>query len=433
MMRTDVYATLIDNVKSGEAEVVVWGVGYIGLTTAVAFLESGARVVGIDIDTRRLDALKGDIILLNNELDYRVDVRDYIRSGQLRLLSDPLQMQLQPVGCHFVCVPTEVNGEPDSRALFTVLSFLADKSPRSLIVIESTLSPGWLTDPLFSYLIIGVSPRRDWFHSKEHTIRHLTRVCSANHIELMPAVQGLLEVVSESVVPSNSFLATVATKAFENSIWYLLFSYVGELATHLSLVDFQEMLRLAQTNWRTPFSFEPSFQVGGYCLPLAARYIQDLTPTYKIKTLVAAQEANNAMIDAVLERVCRGTIKSVLILGISYRPGIRIATNSAGRRIAEACTAKGMEVFAHDPLFSRTEVQKLTGAQYCNVPDQLDKAECLVVCVDHEYYKSMNAEEIFGRCSHLKRILDCKGTLSHYSDVFKSRSISYLQLFTKGW
>lgn len=432
-MRTDVYATLTDNVRSGETEVVVWGMGYIGLTTAIAFLESGARVVGIDIDTSRLDALEGGIVLLNEELDYRADVRDYVRSGQLRLLSDPLHIQLQPVGCHFVCVPTEANGEPDSRPLFTVLSFLADKSPKSLILIESTLSPGWLTDPLFGNLIIGVSPRRDWFHSKEHTTRHLTRVCSANHTELVPVVQGLLEIVSESVVPSNSFLATVATKAFENSIWYLLFSYVGELATHLSLVDFQEVLRLAQTNWRTPFSFEPSFQVGGYCLPLAARYIQDLIPAYRMRTLAAAQEANNAMIDAVLERVCRGKPKSVLILGISYRPGVRIATNSAGRRVAEACTAKGMEVFAHDPLFSSMDVQRLTGAQYCSVPDQLDRAECLVVCVDHEYYRSMNAEGILGRCRRLKRILDCKGTLSHYSDVFRSRSISYLQLFTKGW
>jgi nucleotide sugar dehydrogenase len=423
---------ILDQLRSGRLPLMVWGLGYIGLTTVEAYLRSGYSVVGLDTSLHRCEEISGGPILLNSETQLAVDLSREIARGQLKLIHRIDQLEGQ-VGCHFICVPTERRGEAYQEALTQTLLLILERTPDVPIIIESTLSPRWIGEtPLLDQDFI-VAPRRDWFHSPEHTLKSLTRVVGATNLTLLRFATDLLSSVSEAIVPSSDVLAVATSKAFENSIWYLLFSYVGELAVSQSEVDFGEVLRLTRTNWRTPFEFKPAFQVGGYCLPLSYDYLSELVGDRPLGLLQAAASANAHVIDALVEDLIARNVRSVLILGLTYRPGIKVTTNSAGTKLAQACKQHGLKVRAHDPLLSPREISDLTEGCSCEVPREIDCCEAILVCTDHKLYTEMDVSSQLEASRNIREILDCCGALNKYIPQFEQKSINYRQLATRSW
>src|SRR3989442_15757027 len=82
------------------AKVVVVGLGYIGLPTAAMLALSGNDVIGVDIQSKVLDALRSGNIPVR-EKDLTAIVRDAMRTGRLDVSDKPERADF-----FIICVPT---------------------------------------------------------------------------------------------------------------------------------------------------------------------------------------------------------------------------------------------------------------------------------------------------------------------------------------
>jgi len=119
----------------------VIGLGYVGLPLAVAFAESGATVVGVDLDARRRETVASGSSVTEDITNDRV--RALVSSGRLRVAGDV--EPLRDADAIIICVPTPLgkSRQPDisyiERATEDVAQILR---PGQLVVLESTTYPG---------------------------------------------------------------------------------------------------------------------------------------------------------------------------------------------------------------------------------------------------------------------------------------------------
>src|SRR5437588_2445986 len=125
------------------------GLGYVGLPLAVSFAEAGEQVVAVDVDPRKISAIK--------------DGNSYIEDVPSERLQDVLPL-IEPTS-HYaplaradavvICVPTPLtpNREPDLGALTSAARGLAQVLQRGqLVVLESTTYPGTTRETLVPLL-----------------------------------------------------------------------------------------------------------------------------------------------------------------------------------------------------------------------------------------------------------------------------------------
>lgn len=385
--------------------VAVWGLGYVGMTTARELLEGGVDVIGIDPSTARIDELRQGQIRLHRSIpSLALDFRQFITSERMTLATDPLPA-VAGIQYHFVCVPTERAGMPFEGALALVLDTIRGASPASLVVIESTVAPTWLDRPYFEGLRVCLAPRRDWFHAHDHNIRTLTRVLAGTDAETTRAGKALVEKVSNDVVTSRNPRAVAFTKAYENSLWFLMAVYTNYLIREFAHIDMREVLRLAKTNWRTPFDLYPGFRIGGYCLPLSIEYIAEAHRGGDFGLAAIMRDLNDSYVDQLVSRIRDAGARDVLVLGLCYRPDVRVHTNSAGFTLATRLLAEGIECCVHDPLYAPEEVREITGAEPAPFPDGLAEADAIVICTPQREYLEFDAASFFAERVHRRVVI----------------------------
>jgi len=279
--------------------------------------------------------------------------------------------------------------------------------PGGPVIVESTIAPHWLLQGDYGDLPLVIAPRRDWLHGTEHSVRDLARICASADAAALDVAVDILRRISPRLAISTDPVAACTAKCLENSVWYILFSYINSAVDNLRGVDAAEVLRLVRTNWRTPFEFDPAFQVGGSCLPLAAHALQAM-PGAHLGMVDAADRENERLVASVLRRVLAPPRPNrVAVLGLSYRPGVKIDANSAGTRIIAALLAVGVDVCAHDPLYTGEETQLRTGARPIDPFETLAGIECVVICTRHACYTNGTLVDAIRFAPRLHRIIDC--------------------------
>lgn len=176
---------LIGRFDARSAHVAVIGLGYVGLPLAVAFAEAGYRVTGIDLDTRKVDAInRGESYVEDvpaatvaalvgaGDPQGRSDtahtaggvspVRNAARvagdpptqaAGRLTATTD--YAVLATCDAVSICVPTPLNktGDPDISYIVSASEAIARHLHRGMvIVLESTTYPGTTTEVVLPIL-----------------------------------------------------------------------------------------------------------------------------------------------------------------------------------------------------------------------------------------------------------------------------------------
>ena len=140
--------------KSGQITVSVVGIGRIGLPTALSFAHSGLPTIGVDINTKLVQMINSgnypikdepgfdkifDDVIKNKRFHATTDIGEAIPKSNLVILSLP--------------TPMDKNNVPDYSALISVVKNLSNLlKPGSLIVIESTIEPGFVENELISII-----------------------------------------------------------------------------------------------------------------------------------------------------------------------------------------------------------------------------------------------------------------------------------------
>ena len=349
----------------------VIGLGYVGLPLAVAFGESGATVVGVDLDARRTAAVASGTSVTEDIAADRVSA--LVASERLRVSSDV--WPLKDADAIIICVPTPLgkSRQPDisyiERATRDVAGVLR---PGQLIVLESTTYPGTTQEVLRPLLegtglvagrdfFLAFSPERIDPGSRTHRLENIAKVVGGTTPDCRELATTLYHRIVADVVPVSSVDTAEMVKVFENTFRAVNIALVNELAIMCRRLGISvwEVIAAAATK---PFGFMPFYPgpgLGGHCLPSDPHYLswRLRLDGYEPKFIAFADDINRQMpgyvvqlvVDALndRERSVRGA--RVLIVGVSYKANVGDTRDSPAFEIVETLQQKGATVEYYDP------------------------------------------------------------------------------------
>jgi UDP-N-acetyl-D-glucosamine dehydrogenase len=353
-------------------KIAIVGLGYVGLPLSFQFARSGLTVLGLDIDTTKVDSLnqgKSYIKHISSE-----SVAEIVRSGSFSASSD--FSRIGEVSAIIICVPTPLNKnrEPDiSYILETGKNVGRYLRKDTLVVLESTTYPGTTDEDLREVLEIGsgleagrdfhlaFSPEREDPGNPDSKVAIIPKVVGGYTPLCLQKAVELYSKAVKTVVPVSSCRVAEATKLLENTFRGVNIALVNELKMVYSAmgIDVWEVINAAKTK---PFGFMPFYPgpgLGGHCIPIDPFYLTWKAREYGQNTrfIELAGEINTSMPAYVVNRVIdalndsQKALKgsSVLILGLAYKPNVDDERESPSYFLMEMLTQRGAKVAYYDP------------------------------------------------------------------------------------
>jgi UDP-N-acetyl-D-glucosamine dehydrogenase len=347
----------------------VIGLGYVGLPLAVAFAREDCRVIGVDVDSRKIEAIEAG-------KPYVEDVSEAaLREVAQKLSVSTHYEDLREADAVLICVPTPLtrNREPDlgplveaGRALGGVLT------AGQLVVLESTTYPGTTRERLLPLLEeSGLSAGRD-FHlayspervdpgRTDHTLRTVPKVVGGLTEGCVERAEALYGLVCDNVVRVSSTEAAELTKLLENVFRAVNIALVNELAmlTDRMGIDVWEVIDAAATKPYGFMRFEPGPGMGGHCMPVDPFYLAWRAREFDMPTefVELAGKINQQMPYHCVAKAQRAlnerglAVKGarVAVIGVSYKPGVGDTRESPALKIIALLRQLGADVSYHDP------------------------------------------------------------------------------------
>jgi UDP-N-acetyl-D-glucosamine dehydrogenase len=376
----------------------VIGLGYVGLPLAAAFAAAGDEVVGIDVDHRRVAAVR----------DGEVDLHDLtLDPGALRGVDASTDYAaLRGTDAVVVCVPTPLtaNREPDLGPLLRAAHALAGVLERGqLVVLESTTFPGTTRERLAPILEssglraggdfhLGYSPERLDPGRAEHGLRTTPKVVAGLTPACAERVEALYRRVCDEVVRVSTTDAAELTKLLENVFRSVNIALVNELAVLADRmgIDIWEVVDAAATKPYGFMRFEPGPGMGGHCLPVDPFYLSWRAREFGLacEFVELAGKVNQRMPEHCVARVQRALndvglpVKGarVLVLGVAYKAGVPDTRESPAVRMIELLGDLGAQLAFHDPHVERLGIP---GVEAIALDEGLAWADVAVIVTAH--------------------------------------------------
>jgi UDP-N-acetyl-D-glucosamine dehydrogenase len=398
-------------VKENKAVIGILGLGYVGLPLAREFASAGIKVLGFDIDDKKVTKLNSGRSIIKHIP--HAQVKRLIKS---RLFSATSSMaRLKSVDAILICVPTPLtkNREPDMQFVIgscrTIAKYLRKNQ---LIVLESTTYPGTTRELMVPILeqsglkagrdfYMAYSPEREDPGNKSFTTKTIPKVIGGLTKNCLDIACALYSAAIVKTVPVSSLEAAEATKILENVYRCINIAMVNELKMVFDRmgIDIWEVINAASTK---PFGFNPFYPgpgLGGHCIPIDPFYLTWKARQYGMPTrfIELAGEINTNMPQYVIARTMEAlnekkkSLKGskVLILGLAYKKDIDDLRESPSIELIELLKQKGAKVDYNDPYIPKTHKQREHDLQMISrqlSARMLASYDVVVISTDHSDY-----------------------------------------------
>jgi UDP-N-acetyl-D-glucosamine dehydrogenase len=345
------------------------GQGYVGLPLAMAAVDAGWSVIGIEKSLLRVEQLNSGSSPVEDISDMRL--ANAIAAKKFVASNNPADVASASVVT--ICVPTPLDEarNPDLEILESATRDIAPHlSSGTLVVSESTSYPGTLRDliiPLVnslksteaSELFYASAPERvnpgDPVWDQKNTPRLVGGIDEESHKRALVFYNS----ICDSVVSTSTPEIAEAAKILENTFRLVNISMINEFTQLCSAqgINVHEVINAAATKPYGFMPFRPGVGIGGHCIPVDPLYLTWWARKGgQVASLVErSDEIANQMPIYVAERALAlakastGTAK-VLIMGVAYKPGVGDVRETPASALRAALVARGAEVAWVDPL-----------------------------------------------------------------------------------
>ena len=398
------------------------GQGYVGLPLAMAAVDAGWSVIGVD----NLDA---KVALINGGSSPVEDISNAqlqaaITKGVYKATTD--YSEVSQASVITICVPTPLDEkrEPDLTLLRSAASGIAPfVSNETLVVSESTSYPGTLRDIIIP-LVNSLKPKdslRVYFASAPERVnpgdpvwnqKNTPRLVGAIDEESQKRALAFYEAICDVAVSVSTPEIAEAAKLLENTFRLVNIALVNEFTQLCSAsgINVHEVIDAASSKPYGFMPFRPGVGVGGHCIPVDPLYLTWWARQNgeKADFVESADVINHEMPKYVAERALSMVDKSinnpkVLILGVAYKPGLGDVRETPVSELRDHLKTQGADVAWHDPLVPVWEGSK---------PVDLDW-ECDVAILATKQ-PGMKVDRLIAKGI---QILDCTNSFPHQSGV----------------
>jgi UDP-N-acetyl-D-glucosamine dehydrogenase len=406
-------------------DVVILGLGYVGLPLAREATRAGMSVIGFDVNQALVDHLnagKSHVDDLSDE-----DIAAMISNG-FRATTDEREITEALVAV--ICVPTPLaEGDgPDLRAVTGATEAIGRNMSRgTLVVLESTTYPGTTDEvvrPLLeklSGLTAGIdfnlafSPERIDPGNERFGAANTPKVVGGYTPACTDRTAAFYGRFVDTVVRTRGTREAETAKLLENTYRHVNIALVNEMARfcHELDIDLWDVIRAASTK---PFGFQafyPGPGVGGHCIPIDPNYLSHNVRSrlgYPFRFVELAQEINATMPAYVARRAqnilneagLATTGANVLLLGVTYKANIADERESPAVPLARDLRALGAKISYHDPHVRNWQ----SGVDAVRIDDlhtAIAEADLVILVQSHRDY---DADSLAGTA---KRFFDTRG------------------------
>ena len=409
--------------------VTIFGLGFVGLTTALGFCEMGHTVYGLDVNAERMSLLKDNHLPFFEP--YMEDKLVEFQNQRL-FLTEEVSEAIEKSDVVYFCVgtPYGANGSADLTYLFSAMDSAVDvirDDKYRVFVTKSTIPPSTTAEKIVPYLQkkgsiyenIAVANNPEFLREGH---------CWMDFIEADRIVLGVEEKRAKEILirlyePLNVpvFCVTYSTGEFikylSNTLLATLISYSNEMAEAadaIGNIEVAEAFKILHMDKRwngcdmTSYVY-PGCGYGGYCLPkdTCAFYSQAKEKGANPKILSEVIQMNENRSSSIASKIAGGLSKTkcIGILGLSFKPDSDDVRDTAAARIIKELNAMGYEnIVAYDPvaseIFAKTySTLKLEYAK--DMQEVYQKADKLAIVTAWKEFKDI--KELGS-----KEIVDCR-------------------------
>lgn len=412
----------IERVENRTAVIGIVGLGYVGIPLALAALRKGIKVIGFDIDKKRVDDLNaGKCAIKHIPMELIVEG---VGNGQFIATADFDRMSEPDALLIAVPTPLTKHREPDLSYVVKTTEAIAKRLRKDqLVVLESTTYPG-TTDEVMRPILekatglksgeeffLAFSPEREDPGNPDFGTSTIPKVVGGDGADALAMSVALYSALVVTAVPVSSTATAEAVKLTENIFRAVNIALVNELKVVYEAmgIDVWEVIDAAKTK---PFGFMPFYPgpgLGGHCIPIDPFYLTWKAREYDIATrfIELAGEINSRMPYRVVNKLAelidtkvRKNLSDarVLILGIAYKKNIDDMRESPALKLIELIEKRGAHVEFHDPFIPvippTREHAELTGRKSVGVSaESLAGFDAVLIATDHDEvdYRSIAA------------------------------------------
>ena len=353
-------------------KIAVVGLGYVGLPLCLQFGRSGVEVLGLDIDSAKVEAINAG----RSYIEHIGASAIQAMVGEKRLAASTDFARVREVEAVIICVPTPLNKnrEPDISYILKTGQAIAPHLQRgTLVVLESTTYPGTTDEDLRAVLEVGsglkagsdfhlaFSPEREDPGNPASVVAKIPKVVGGLTPACLERAVALYGRAIQTIVPVSSCRVAEATKLLENIFRGVNIALVNELKQVYAAmgIDVWEVIAAAKTKPFGFMAFYPGPGLGGHCIPIDPFYLTWKAREYGQNTrfIELAGEINTAMPQYVVTRVAealnarRKAVNGsrVLVLGLAYKANVDDDRESPTYHLMELLKGQGAEVAYYDP------------------------------------------------------------------------------------
>lgn len=411
--------------------ITVFGLGFVGITTALAFAEKGNRVYGFDIDDNRSK------LIISGKLPFVEPELHAVLNRHLNknfTLVNNIEDAVNESDFIFLCVgtPCGEKGEADLKYIYSAIDMISLKlndDKYRVIVIKSTVPPSTTSERVIPYLYkkgldvgekLTVANNPEFLregHCWDDMINadrivcgvydkkgeHM--LCSLYNNFNVPFFAVSLNTGEFIKYLSNTFLATMISYANE-------MSKVADIIGDIQIKKAFKILHMDKRwkNGNMSSYVYPGCGYGGYCLPkdTMAMYEKSVSKGYKPMILENVIKVNNSMSQFMANKIMKisNIDESIGILGLSFKPNSDDVRESSSAKIIKILIEKGYKnILAYDPIANKPFMEKYNfkEVKYCNDINELcNNSTILVLATAWDEFKYIN------RKYPDKNIIDCR-------------------------
>jgi len=396
---------LIDKIERRAARCGVIGLGYVGLPLALEFSRVGFRVVGIDLDEGKVQAIR-------DGRSYIVDVSDEeiarpVREGKFSATTDfSVISELDTIN---ICVPTPLRKTKDPDLTYVVSAVNEIRKylrPGQLVILESTTYPGTTEEVVRPALeasglevgqdfCLAFSPERIDPGNPNFGTRNIPKVVGGVTARCTEVAQHLYEASVDTVVPVSSTQVAEMVKLLENTFRSVNIGLVNEIALMCSAlkINVWEVIEAAKTKPFGFMAFYPGPGLGGHCIPIDPFYLSWKAKMngFDARFIELAGHINESMPRFVVERITdalnqhRKSIRGsrIHVLGVAYKAGVNDIRESPALNVMKILADKGAVLSYTDPYIP---VVREEGFELDSVPleaARMKAVDCVVILIAH--------------------------------------------------
>lgn len=411
-----------------QRKIAVIGLGYVGLTTAVAFGKT-QQVIGYDINERRIHELK-------NYYDFNRE----ISKSDLHAVNIHFTTTFDDLAdCDFfiITLPTPLNShlDPDLSILLQVSDKLGKYIKKGdIVVYESTVYPGATDSECIPILEassklkcgkdfgVSFSPERVNPGDTVHTFTNVVKVISASDPKTLKTVSDVYSsVIKAGVYLVSNIKVAEATKIIENVQRDINIAYLNEVAQILHGMDLEltEVLKAMHTKWNA-LNFKPGL-VGGHCIGVNAHYLtyQAHHKHMSADLIMTARKINESMPQFLAAQTIHELRKlniapnnaRIGIMGLTFKENCPDLKDTMIVNLIYELNKYKVITQVFDPI-ANPELS----LEQCNIEitpwENMQNFNAIIVAVAHNYFIGQE-QEIINRIKGAGLVIDLKGILNH--------------------